>query len=90
MVCEYKYIHCVLLRYRENSPDPTECGCLKTLVLFKSETAGLAEQQAVEQLQEQAQLILAEYVTNTYPAQPMRSVKTFSGINPTTDVNLVI
>ena len=67
-------VHCVFLRYRENSPDPTECGCLKTLVLFKSETAGLAEQQAVEQLQEQAQLILAEYVTNTYPSQPMRSV----------------
>jgi nuclear receptor subfamily 2 group A len=60
-------------RYRENSPDPTECGCLKTLVLFKPETGGLAEQQAVEQLQEQAQVILAEYVTSSYPAQPLRS-----------------
>jgi hypothetical protein len=61
-----------MYRYRETSPDPTECGCLKTLVLFKSDTSGLGEQQAVEQLQEQAQIILAEYVTNTYPAQPMR------------------
>ena len=53
-------------------PDPTECGCMKTIVLFKPETAGLASPRSVEILQDQAQCILADYVRNRYLSQPTR------------------
>ena len=53
-------------------PDPTECGCMKTIVLFKPETAGLVEPRSVEVLQDQAQCILADYVRNRYLTQPTR------------------
>ena len=53
-------------------PDPTECGCMKTIVLFKPETGGLAEPRSVEVLQDQAQCILADYVRNRYISQPTR------------------
>ena len=41
----------ILARFRDLPPDPTECGCLKTLVLFQPETRGLREVRAVELLQ---------------------------------------
>mgnify|MGYP002042290660 FL=1 len=53
-------------------PDPTGCGCRKTIVLFKPETAGLGEPRSVEMLQDQAQCILADYVRNRYISQPTR------------------
>ena len=53
-------------------PDPTECGCMKTIVLFKPETAGLGEPRSVEMLQDQAQGILPDYVRNRYISQPTR------------------
>ena len=52
--------------------DPTECGCMKTIVLFKPETSGLTEPRSVELLQDQAQCILADYVRNRYISQPTR------------------
>ncbi|XP_023324316.1 nuclear receptor subfamily 2 group E member 1 [Eurytemora carolleeae] len=62
----------ILSRYREIEPDHTECGCLKTLVLFKSESQELVDLRAVEILQEQAQSILGEFINSSYPSQPMR------------------
>ena len=59
-------------RFRDMPPDPTECGCMKTIVLFKPETGGLAEPRSVEVLQDQAQCILADYVRNRYISQPTR------------------
>ena len=60
------------IRFRDMPPDPTECGCMKTIVLFKPETAGLGEPRSVEVLQDQAQCILADYVRNRYISQPTR------------------
>ena len=53
-------------------PDPTECGCMKTIVLFKPDTASLQSPRNVELLQDQAQCILADYVRNRYISQPTR------------------
>ena len=61
-------------RFRDLPPDPTECGCMKTIVLFKPETSGLGEMRSVEVLQDQAQCILADYVRNRYISQPTRSI----------------
>ena len=65
-------IVCTCLRFREIPPDPTECGCLKTIVLFKPETAGIVDPRSVELLQDQAQCILADYIRNRYISQPTR------------------
>ena len=62
----------IINRFRDLPPDPTECGCMKTIVLFKPETAGLASPRSVEILQDQAQCILADYVRNRYLSQPTR------------------
>ena len=64
----------IISRFRDLPPDPTECGCMKTIVLFKPETGGLAEPRSVEVLQDQAQCILADYVRNRYISQPTRSL----------------
>jgi len=62
----------IMNRFREIPPDPTECGCLKTIVLFKPETAGIVDPRSVELLQDQAQCILADYIRNRYISQPTR------------------
>ena len=62
----------IISRFRDLPPDPTECGCMKTIVLFKPETACLASPRGVELLQDQAQCILADYVRNRYLSQPTR------------------
>ena len=62
----------IVTRFRDLPPDPTECGCMKTIVLFKPETSGLSEPRSVELLQDQAQGILADYVRNRYLSQPTR------------------
>ncbi|KAG7306053.1 hypothetical protein JYU34_008629 [Plutella xylostella] len=62
----------ILCRFRQISPDGSECGCMKAIVLFSPDTAGLSETQPVEMLQDQAQCILADYVRTRYSRQPMR------------------
>ncbi|XP_022241692.1 nuclear receptor subfamily 2 group E member 1-like [Limulus polyphemus] len=66
------YIQDVMRRYRQLSPDFTECSCLKAIVLFKPETVGLCDIHPVEMLQDQAQCILGDYVRHKYPRQPTR------------------
>uniref|UniRef100_T1JH33 Nuclear receptor subfamily 2 group E member 1 n=1 Tax=Strigamia maritima TaxID=126957 RepID=T1JH33_STRMM len=67
-----RYIQEILARFRQLSPDVTECGCLKAIALFKPEIFGLCDIQPVEMLQDQAQFILGDYIRHKYPRQPTR------------------
>ncbi|KAK4881257.1 hypothetical protein RN001_004576 [Aquatica leii] len=69
---EIKTIQEIMCRFRQISPDGSECGCMKAVVLFTPETAGLCDVQPVEMLQDQAQCILGDYVRTRYPRQPTR------------------
>ncbi|XP_022256885.1 nuclear receptor subfamily 2 group E member 1-like isoform X1 [Limulus polyphemus] len=71
-VSDLHFIQDVMRRYRQLSPDFTECTCLKAIVLFKPETVGLCEIYPVEMLQDQAQCLLGDYVRHKYPRQPTR------------------
>ncbi|KAG5875528.1 Nuclear receptor subfamily 2 group E member 1, partial [Gonioctena quinquepunctata] len=69
---EIKTIQEIMCRFRQISPDGSECGCMKAIILFTPETAGLCDVQPVEMLQDQAQCILGDYVRTRYPRQPTR------------------
>ncbi|XP_054258478.1 protein dissatisfaction-like [Macrosteles quadrilineatus] len=69
---EIKAIQDILARFRQLSPDGSECGCMKAVILFTPETPGLVDVQPVEMLQDQAQCILGDYVRGRYARQPTR------------------
>ncbi|XP_039275937.1 nuclear receptor subfamily 2 group E member 1 [Nilaparvata lugens] len=69
---ELKTIQEILARFRQLSPDGSECGCMKAVILFTPETSGLVDVQPVEMLQDQAQCILGDYVRGRYARQPTR------------------
>ncbi|XP_071529436.1 protein dissatisfaction [Panulirus ornatus] len=69
---EVATIQDVLRRFRHLSPDNTECGCLKAVVLFKPDASGLVDVHPVEMLQDQAQCILSDYIRTRLPRQPTR------------------
>lgn len=55
----------LILKFKALNVDPAEFAFLKAIVLFKSETRGLKEPQAIESLQDQAQMMLAQHVSST-------------------------
>ncbi|XP_024086139.1 nuclear receptor subfamily 2 group E member 1-like [Cimex lectularius] len=69
---ELNAIQEILARFRQLSPDGSECGCMKAVILFTPETPGLVDVQPVEMLQDQAQCILNDYVRGRYARQPTR------------------
>ncbi|KAK6624742.1 hypothetical protein RUM44_011602 [Polyplax serrata] len=62
----------MLLRYKAVGVDPAEFACLKAIVLFKSETRGLKDPLQVENLQDQAQVMLGQHARGQHPTQPAR------------------
>lgn len=50
---EMKTIQEILCRFRQISPDSSEVGCMKAIVLFSPETPVLCDVQPVEMLQDQ-------------------------------------
>ncbi|GAB0091443.1 nuclear receptor subfamily 2 group E member 1 [Sergentomyia squamirostris] len=69
---EMKTMQEILCRFRQISPDPSEVGCMKAVILFSPETPHLYDIQPVEMLQDQAQCILSDHVRLRYPRQPTR------------------
>ncbi|XP_014667987.1 PREDICTED: nuclear receptor subfamily 2 group E member 1-like [Priapulus caudatus] len=67
-----RHVREILLRFQHNRVDGTEFACLKTTTLFRSETIGLSEPQKVELVQDQAQMLLGEYIHQNYASQPTR------------------
>lgn len=62
----------VILRFAAMRVDSTEYACLKALVLFKSEIKGLRDYLQVEVLQDQAQVMLADYCYANHPSSKVR------------------
>lgn len=52
--------------------DAAEYSCLKAIVLFTSDAAGLSDPQYIDSLQEKTQCALEEYSKAQYPNQPTR------------------
>ncbi|XP_058447117.1 protein dissatisfaction-like isoform X2 [Malaya genurostris] len=69
---EIKTMQEILCRFRQISPDLSELGCMKAVILFSPETSELCDVQPVEMLQDQAQCVLSDHVRVRYPRQPTR------------------
>ncbi|XP_074597907.1 nuclear receptor dissatisfaction isoform X2 [Brevipalpus obovatus] len=72
MAADVQYIQEIMRRFRQLSPDGTECSCLKAVVLFRPECLRLVDIHPVEMLQDQAQCILSDYIRHKYSRQPTR------------------
>ena len=55
----------LIVKFKLLNVDSTEFAFLKAIILFKSETRGLKEPQLIENLQDQAQMMLAQHLSNT-------------------------
>lgn len=62
----------VLARYRTVLVDPAEFACMKAIVLFKSETRGLKDPLQIENLQDQAQVMLMTHARTAHGTAPAR------------------
>ncbi|CAH2098412.1 unnamed protein product [Euphydryas editha] len=62
----------VVARYRSVLVDPAEFACMKAIVLFKSETRGLKDPLQIENLQDQAQVMLMTHARTAHGAAPAR------------------
>ncbi|XP_072178889.1 photoreceptor-specific nuclear receptor-like [Diadema setosum] len=62
----------VVERLRALKVDFTEFACLKAVALFKAETPGLSDPARVESLQDQAQVMLGDYVRYAHLSRPTR------------------
>ncbi|XP_028412037.1 photoreceptor-specific nuclear receptor-like [Dendronephthya gigantea] len=59
-------------RFRALHICEAELACLKAVVLFKSDLRGLRDPQRIEVYQDQAQIMLNDYVRRHYPGQQVR------------------
>ncbi|XP_015752414.1 PREDICTED: photoreceptor-specific nuclear receptor-like [Acropora digitifera] len=59
-------------RFRSLQVGEAEFACLKAVVLFKSELRGLRDPQQVECYQDQAQIMLGDYIRRHFPGQQVR------------------
>ncbi|XP_033749156.1 photoreceptor-specific nuclear receptor-like [Pecten maximus] len=62
----------VFARFKSVQVDPAEFACLKAIALFKPETRGLKDPIQVENLQDQAQIMLGQHIRAHHPTQPIR------------------
>lgn len=58
-----------MLKFKQLNVDSSEFAFLKAIVLFKPEIKGLKETVSIEILQDQAQIMLAQYVANNNTTQ---------------------
>ncbi|KAL3866257.1 hypothetical protein ACJMK2_043571 [Sinanodonta woodiana] len=59
-------------RFKTLQVDPGEFACLKAIALFRPETRGLKDPHQVENLQDQAQVMLGQHLRAQHPTQPVR------------------
>ncbi|XP_030850045.1 nuclear receptor subfamily 2 group E member 1-like [Strongylocentrotus purpuratus] len=72
LAAQVRYMKETVAKLRAMKVDFTEFACLKAIALFKSETRGLSEPHRVESLQDQAQVMLGDYVRYAHLSQPPR------------------
>lgn len=69
---DIRSLHDTLCRFKAVLVDPAEFACLKAIVLFRSETRGLKDPAQIENLQDQAQVMLAQHCRAQFPSQLAR------------------
>ncbi|RZF41447.1 hypothetical protein LSTR_LSTR000161 [Laodelphax striatellus] len=72
LAADVRELNDTLLRYRSVGVDPAEFACLKAIVLFRPETRGLKDPLQVDNLQEQAQVMLGQHTRGQHPTQCAR------------------
>ncbi|CAG9862048.1 unnamed protein product [Phyllotreta striolata] len=69
---DIKFLGDTLLRFKGIHVDPAEFACLKAIVLFRAETRGLKDPSQIENLQDQAQVMLWQHCRTQLPGQVAR------------------
>ncbi|CAH1972475.1 unnamed protein product [Acanthoscelides obtectus] len=69
---DVKILADTLLRFKAIHVDPAEFACLKAIVLFRAETRGLKDPSQIENLQDQAQVMLWQHCRTQLPGQVAR------------------
>ncbi|XP_038048111.1 nuclear receptor subfamily 2 group E member 1-like [Patiria miniata] len=72
LTSQIRYMQDVVARLRALEVDFTEFACLKAVALFRPETHGVREPLQVEALQDQAQVMLNDYIRHSYPGRSVR------------------
>uniref|UniRef100_A0A1I8N0D0 Uncharacterized protein n=1 Tax=Musca domestica TaxID=7370 RepID=A0A1I8N0D0_MUSDO len=62
----------IFCKFKAVVVDPAEFACLKAIVLFRPETRGLKEPAQIENLQDQAHVMLAQHTKSQFTAQVAR------------------
>ena len=78
---DLEYLQEILSQCRQMQMNSTELICLKSFVLFKTDTKLFDDQQTVASLHEQAQLFLHTYLHKQYPSESNRFVQLLSLIS---------
>ncbi|KAL7036655.1 hypothetical protein ACKWTF_008892 [Chironomus riparius] len=69
---DIRTLHDTLLRFKAILVDPAEFACLKAIVLFRSDAKGLKSPSEIENLQDQAQVMLSQHCRAQFPTQIAR------------------
>ncbi|XP_071632020.1 photoreceptor-specific nuclear receptor isoform X2 [Temnothorax longispinosus] len=72
VAADVRHLHDTLQRYKAVMVDPAEFACMKAIVLFRPETRGLKDSSQIENLQDQAQLMLGHHARAQQPNSPAR------------------
>ncbi|XP_017875299.1 photoreceptor-specific nuclear receptor-like isoform X2 [Ceratina calcarata] len=72
VAADVRHLHDTLQRYKAVMVDPAEFACMKAIVLFRPETRGLKDSSQIENLQDQAQVMLGQHARAQQPASPAR------------------
>ncbi|XP_035778463.1 photoreceptor-specific nuclear receptor-like isoform X1 [Anopheles albimanus] len=69
---DLRILNDTLCRFKSVMVDPAEFACMKAIVLFRSEARGLKDPVQIENLQDQAQVMLAQHSRTQFPGQIAR------------------
>ncbi|XP_033212665.1 photoreceptor-specific nuclear receptor-like [Belonocnema kinseyi] len=72
VAADVRHLHDTLQRYKAVIVDPAEFACMKAIVLFRPETRGLKDSSQIENLQDQAQVMLGQHARAQQPGRPER------------------
>ncbi|PBC28236.1 Photoreceptor-specific nuclear receptor [Apis cerana cerana] len=72
VAADVRHLHDTLQRYKAVMVDPAEFACMKAIVLFRPETRGLKDSSQIENLQDQAQVMLGQHARAQQPGSPAR------------------
>uniref|UniRef100_A0A336LLQ1 CSON011497 protein n=1 Tax=Culicoides sonorensis TaxID=179676 RepID=A0A336LLQ1_CULSO len=71
-VQDIRILNDILCRFKTVLVDPAEFACMKAIVLFRSESRGLKDPAQIENLQDQAQVMLYQHCKAQFPERSSR------------------